>query len=109
MDAAQILERGNSLFSVFIDVEQTKENREGETCNTHGEDEISRRKNYFENIKGRNNLGFRCKQQDDNKTNLEYMVGEIVVVYLYSTSLVVFDNLCFMNEQHAAIGLLRGR
>jgi len=61
-DAGQTLKRGNPLFLIFTDVEKTKENRVGETYNTHGEDEISTRENYFENIKGRNNLGFRCKQ-----------------------------------------------
>ena len=75
----RILKQEKSQILIFTDVEQTKDNRVGETCNTHGKDELSTRKNYFENIKRRNNVGFRCNQQDDDKTNLEYRVVEIVV------------------------------
>lgn len=49
----RILKQGNSQFLIFTDAEQTEENRVCETCNTHGEDELSTRKNYFENIKGK--------------------------------------------------------
>lgn len=77
----RILKQGKFQFSIFTDVERTEENRVGETYDItrRGEDEISTRKNYLENIKERNNFGFRCEQQDDNKTNTEYKVGEIVV------------------------------